>query len=439
MNAIELYLSELLSIMNEMAPYLLLGFLFAGILHVAFPGRKVQRFLGRRNFGSVVNASIFGIPLPLCSCGVIPTGVSFYKNGASKGSSVSFLISTPQTGVDSIMVTYSLLGLPFAIIRPIIALITGVVGGVLTNARDKRSVVESNASANDSCAVGVKKGNKFTRIFSYAFGDFLQDIQKWLVIGILLAALIAVIIPDNFFAEKVDSTLLGMLIMLLAAIPLYVCATASVPIAAVLMLKGISPGAALVFLMAGPATNIATMTVLGKVFGRKTLTTYLVSIIGGAIFFGFVINYFLPIEWFTQGLKDGHLHGHLLPGWLKLASTIVLTALIINGIFQKNKSRFKRFVRKNKIPVIKMKPKDIDTSIIIVEGMTCNHCKANVEKALQSIHNIYNVHADIATGEVAIDGEINIEKIKTVLDDIGYEFKGIKKEYLETKKLVNHD
>lgn len=439
MNFLKGYFIELLSIMNEMAPYLLLGFLFAGILHVAFPGRKVQRYLGRKNFGSVVNASIFGIPLPLCSCGVIPTGVSFYKNGASKGSSVSFLISTPQTGIDSIMVTYSLLGLPFAIIRPIIALITGVVGGVLTNARDKEDVAQNNVSTNDSCAVGAKKGNKFTRIFTYAFGDFLQDIQKWLVIGILLAALMAVIIPDNFFAEKVDSTLLGMLIMLLAAIPLYVCATASVPIAAVLMLKGISPGAALVFLMAGPATNIATITVLGKVFGRKTLTAYLASIIGGAIFFGFIINYFLPVEWFTQGIKGGHLHGHLLPGWLKLGSTVILTVLIINGIFKKNKSRLKKFVRKNKIRVVKLKPEDIDSTWIIVGGMTCNHCKANVERALRSINNIYNVRADISTGEVEIDGKINIEKIKAVLDDIGYEFKGIKKDHLKTKKLANHD
>lgn len=433
MDYISRFFTELLELMNEMSPYLLLGFLFAGILHVFFPKDKVQKYLGKKSFGNVVNASLLGIPLPLCSCGVIPTGVSFYKNGASKGSSVSFLISTPQTGVDSILVTYSLLGLPLAIIRPIIALITGVFGGVLTNLTDKSNIDINHASSNDSCAVSYKPKNKVYRMLTYAFGEFLQDIQKWLVIGILLAGVIAVVVPDNFFVDKVDNTILGMLIMLVAAVPLYVCATASVPIAAILMLKGISPGAALVFLMAGPATNIATMTILGKVFGKKALTTYLVSIIGGALFFGAAVDYLLPREWFINGLHAAHDHNHLLPHWLKISSTILLTLLIINGIYQKNKRKLRIFMYKKGIKILKFNPKDMETNTIIVDGMTCNHCKSNVENKLSSLKNVYNVTADISTGEVDIDGQIDVELIKDALEDIGFEFKGLKKDPDKTK------
>jgi hypothetical protein len=426
MTYINNYFTELWSLLGEMAPYLLLGFLFAGILHVYFPKEKVQRYLGRRNFGSVMNASLIGIPLPLCSCGVIPTGVSFYKNGSSKGSSVSFLISTPQTGVDSILVTYSLLGLPFAIIRPIIALITGVFGGFAANMADKSNTKNTAAEADDCCTIESKSGNKFKTMFRYAFKDFLQDIQKWLVIGILIAALISVIVPNNFFTEQIDSSFLGMLIMLAAAIPLYVCATASVPIAAVLMLKGLSPGAALVFLMAGPATNAATVTVIGKVFGRKTLFTYMASIIAGAILFGFLINTLLPREWFVTGLMEAHEHTHLLPLWFKSAAAVLLILLIANGFYQKYKVKIKKLFLIKKPFAENIKLSTMNTTVIIVQGMTCNHCKSNVENALQSIKGIKKAEADITSGEVMIEGDVNEKKIKKAIDNIGYEYKGIK-------------
>jgi uncharacterized membrane protein YraQ (UPF0718 family) len=144
------YLVALWDLTLEMSPYLLLGFLIAGVLYIYFPKDKVTRYLGKNNFRSTLNAALIGVPLPLCSCGVIPTGISFYKNGASKGSSVSFLISTPQTGVDSILATYALLGLPLAIIRPIIALITGVLGGLVTNSIEKNSIPDSSETLAES-------------------------------------------------------------------------------------------------------------------------------------------------------------------------------------------------------------------------------------------------------------------------------------------------
>jgi len=278
MELIKEYFIALFNLTADMAPYLLLGFLFAGILKVFLPTNLMNKYLGKNSFSSVLNASILGIPLPLCSCGVLPAGISLNKNGASKGASVSFLISTPQTGVDSILVTWSMLGLPFAIIRPIAALFTGLFGGLLTNKIEKEDVHSAQTETNVS---SIKQKASFKEIFRYAFVEMLNDIAKWLIIGLLIAAFIEVLLPDNFFQDFKISGILGMIIILAASIPLYICATSSVPIAAVLLLKGISPGALLVFLMAGPATNAAAITVIGQNLGKKTLAIYLTSLIVG--------------------------------------------------------------------------------------------------------------------------------------------------------------
>ena len=236
------YLGELVRLVNEMAPYLLLGFLFAGILRVFFPKGIITRYMGQNNFRSVLNASLLGIPMPLCSCGVLPTAIGFYKNGASRGSTISFLISTPQTGVDSILATYSLLGLPFAIIRPVVALLTGVFGGMLGTRAELGD--EQGTLKNQDTVESHERSLK--ELFRYGFVELLQDISKWLIIGILMAALLSVLIPADFFTERISSEYLAMLMMLLASVPLYICATGSIPIAAVLLMKGLSPGAALV-------------------------------------------------------------------------------------------------------------------------------------------------------------------------------------------------
>ncbi len=421
MEYIVAFWNELVDLTVEMAPYLMLGFLFAGILYAWFPADKMTRYLGKNNTASALNAAILGIPLPLCSCGVIPTGVSFYKNGASKGSAVSFLISTPQTGVDSIMVTWSLLGLPMAVIRPIIALFTGVFGGILTNRLDKKTHPDKNIQSNFTQESKKKVG--VTGMLRYAFGEFLEDIVKWLVIGLLIAALIAVIIPDDFFLRYLSNDYLSMLIILVASIPLYVCATGSVPIAAVLMLKGLSPGAAIVFLMAGPATNAATISVIGNSMGRKTLWRYLISIIGGALFFGILVNEFLPREWFTYPIQ--HIHGgehshEILPYWLQLGSAILLTLAILNGLFRKY---IKPRLGKNTLQTQKLILNDMTTKIN-VEGMTCNHCKMNVEKGIASVKGVESANADITSGEVLVEGEgFDLEEIRKAVGELGYKVK----------------
>ena len=413
------YIVALWELTQEMAPYLLLGFLIAGILYVYFPKDKVARYLGKNNWKSTLNAALIGVPLPLCSCGVIPTGISFYKNGASKGSSVSFLISTPQTGVDSVMATYALIGLPLAIIRPIIALITGVIGGFVTNfvERSQENTEENNTQLRPK-NVKIER-NRMGKMMHYAFVEFLQDIAKWLIIGLLLAALMAVLIPDDFFTTYLGNEYLSMVIVLVASIPLYVCATGSVPIAAVLLLKGLSPGAAIVFLMAGPATNAATITVIGKVLGRKTLQSYLVSIISGALLFGILVNEFLPREWFTNHIVHIHdEHGsHFMPYWLNVASAILLIILLINGYIQKYIIKSKSELSNN---TDKMAEKTVK-----VGGMTCNHCKANVQNNLSSIDGIDEIEIDLESGRVKMTGdEIDLSEVKSKVESIGYDYKG---------------
>ncbi|MBE9510356.1 MAG: SO_0444 family Cu/Zn efflux transporter [Bacteroidetes bacterium] len=425
MNIIVDFKNDFFSILNEMSPYLLLGFLFAGILHVFFPQKYISRYLGKKNKKSVINATLFGIPLPLCSCGVIPTGISLFKNGASKGSTISFLISTPQTGIDSVMVTYSLLGLPFAIIRPVVAFITGIFGGILINKTEAGSSSIEPESFNNNKLKNNTSKNPILSMLKYAFIDFLQDISKWLIIGLLIATAISVIVPDDFFTSYLGNDYVQMFVVLLASIPLYVCATASVPIAAVLMFKGVSAGAILVFLMAGPATNAATISIITKVLGKKILFYYLFSIITGALIFGFIVNYFFPNDFLfkeTLDLYGGHEH-HLLPLWVKTASGVTLLLLIAYGYIQKLISRKKQLIKlqntnhpnPTKMPYITIK----------IEGMTCNNCKNSVENNLKSIYGIEQVNVNLANSSAAIKGEnIDLEKIKSCINSLGYKYKG---------------
>jgi len=396
-----------------MSPYLLLGFLFAGMLHVIMKPDRIARYLGKRNLKSVIYAALLGVPLPLCSCGVIPTGVSFYRNGASKGASVSFLISTPQTGVDSILVTYSMLGLPFAILRPIAAFLTGIAGGIFTNMMDN-GWEQSPQDLQHQEHVN-EKGKPLYRLLNYAFIEFMQDIVKWLVIGLLLAALISLIIPDDFFTMYMGNPFLEMAFVLMASVPLYVCATGSVPIAAVLLMKGLSPGAALVFLMAGPATNIATILVLSKTLGLRSTVIYLLTIIAGSAIFGILINAFFLDGFIMQSMLMHNHHQSTLMTWLSPVSSGLLLILIANAFYIKNKRRseHKKIIKNMKIVNIR------------VNGMTCNHCKKSVETHLLNIQGITKVIANPDHNSVLIEGEdIDLVKVKDTVNGLGYDFKG---------------
>ncbi len=339
-----------------MSPYLILGFLISGLLHVYVPKTLYSKFLHRKGFRSVLGAALLGVPLPLCSCGVIPTAVSLKKEGASDGATVSFLVGTPQTGVDSILATYSLLGLPFAIIRPIASFIVAVFGGVLVDKfGDKPQKIDytklkftpqSTAKSSDctcGCGCSHDSGKEQKRglwaALKYGYVDLLQDFGRWLVVGLLIAAAITTFVPDSFFVLFKEYYFLNILLILIISAPMYICATGSVPIALSLMLKGVSPGAAFVLLMAGPATNVASLIILRREIGVRKTAIYLISIILGAIACAIVIDFILPQQWFSgltalNGCGHEH-HDHSAcshgPIWWQTTTSVLFIALFINA------------------------------------------------------------------------------------------------------------
>ncbi len=326
-------LLESWELLNEMSPYLLLGFLLAGLMHVYVPHTLYNRHLGSNNMHSVLLAALIGIPLPLCSCGVIPTAMGLKRHGASKGATVSFLTATPQTGIDSIIATYSLMGLPFALIRPIAALITALFGGWMTNLCDNTTSETYAPVEKQEESKGKTSTLKSIReVFQYAFVEMMEDIGKWLVVGLLIAGIITAAIPDSWFGIFQGSSFYSILFVLLFSIPMYLCATGSIPIAVALMLKGLTPGAAFVLLMAGPASNAASILVIRQILGRRTMLTYLCSIILSAICFGLLIDVCLPQEWFT-GMATSYSCHETSTGWFSLSCTLLMVILMLHALW----------------------------------------------------------------------------------------------------------
>jgi uncharacterized membrane protein YraQ (UPF0718 family) len=319
----------------EMSPYLLFGFLVAGILSVLVSQRFVERHLGGRGVWPLIKASLFGVPLPLCSCGVIPVSMSLHKHGASKGSTVAFLLSTPQTGVDSIFVTLSLLGPVIAVFRPLAAFVTGIFGGVLVDLSGRGSEDQNSApkKCNDECCGGANN-KKITRGLKYGFVTLPRDIGKAMLVGLVIAAVISAFVPDDFFAEKLPARGIGaMIVMMLLGIPVYVCATASVPVAAALIAKGLAPGVALVFLITGPATNAAAFTTIYKVLGRRTAIIYICTVALCALGAGLLLDTAFP-----NLATSLHLHLHQMEhSILGSISAVALLAVLAFGIFTKRK------------------------------------------------------------------------------------------------------
>ena len=410
-----------------MSPYLLLGFTLAGLMHAFVPRAMYSRYLSGNNFRSVLAAAILGIPLPLCSCGVIPTAMSLRKDGASKGATISFLIATPQTGVDSIIATYSLMGLPFALLRPFVALVTALFGGTFANYVDRNDDKE-DAAAERSCCTKEEKTTFAQKIMTaarYAYIEMMQDIGRWLVLGLVVAGVITVFVPDSFFSLFADRPFASMLMVLLFAIPMYLCATGSIPIAVALMLKGLSPGTALVLLMAGPAVNVASLLVIGKVMGRKSLLTYLFSIVGCAILFGLGIDYLLPREWFTMPLAHIHnCHGCGEISYFNTICSVVFALLLANAFIQ----RYRKGTPSASLVPLKQGDNspcscgacNITAWTIMVKGMNCNHCKSNVEAAIQKIAGVESVEIDLASGRTIVHGNPNKDDVIKAVEMLGF-------------------
>lgn len=348
-------LFESWSLFLEMSPYLFLGFLIAGILHVLVPDEKILSYLGESagKVRSVINASLMGLPLPLCSCGVVPTALSLKKRGATKGAALSFMISTPETGVDSIAITYALLDPIMTVFRPLATLFTAIAAGIIENissANEKKPLLSKplvmmHASAAPGCGCSCSDGacssngnaNAASRIAAgirYAFVDLLGDISKWLIVGTLLAGVIAYLIPEEVISSYLGGGIFSMLIMLLIGIPLYICATTSTPLAAALVAKGMSPGTAFVFLLAGPATNAATITMVMKFLGKKTAMIYVGTIAVCSIGFGLLLD----LIYMSLGVKAAAVvgtGGDIVPASIQFVFALVLLPLMAYGITRK--------------------------------------------------------------------------------------------------------
>lgn len=400
------YIEPFINLLNEMSPYLLLGFLIAGILHEFVPQKIYSKQLSKGNFRSVLLAALFGVPLPLCSCGVIPTAMSLRREGASIGATTSFLISTPQTGVDSIIATASVLGIPFAVTRPLVAFITAIIGGCIVNRFDKEKETTYVKNITENRKKSLKQ--KITGALRYGFVDMLQDIGKWIAMGLIIAGLITIFLPDDFFTLYSNRPILNMLLVMLIAIPMYLCATGSIPIAAALMLKGLSPGAALVLLMAGPATNMAAILVINKVLGKKTLMLYLTTIIAGAFGFGLITDYLLPTEWFTSAIST-HAMGCCSENGISLWKSVssILFAILLISAFTSKHNHSKNNNMQN---------------VFKIKGMMCNHCKANVEKNLSKVAGVTSVSVNLEDGTASVEGNFDSTEIIRTITDLGYEY-----------------
>ena len=301
----ERYFNELWMVLLDLSAALLLGLLLAGLLRVFFPDRLVRAHLSRPTLGSAVRAALIGVPMPLCSCGVVPTAIGLHNQGASRGATTSFLISTPQTGVDSVLVSAAFLGWPFALFKVFAAFVTGVFGGWLADRVAARAgPVDLLVEQGQPWRI---EGNRWLAALRYAVFDILGAIDLWLIVGILLAAVITTLVPGGSL-ENITWTqgLGGMLLVLAISLPLYVCTTSSVPIAASLIAAGMPAGTALVFLMAGPATNIATIGIVYRTLGGHVLGVYLGTVIVASMIFGMGFDFVLGGQ---SGNAVAHAHG----------------------------------------------------------------------------------------------------------------------------------
>ena len=391
-----LFLREMWGLCLEMAPYLLLGMLVSGLISIFIDSSFIFKHIGQKNAGSVLKSTLFGIPLPLCSCGVIPVAATLRESGASKGATVSFLVSTPQTGVDSIFLTYGMLGPMFALFRPLAALASGFFSGIVINNFDHDMHHHLSESDNDP----KTKDSLHKRIISgvkYGFLTLPADIAIPLTQGLVVAAAIAILIPPQFIAEHFSSSnLIQYTMMLAVSLPIYVCATASIPIAVVLMAKGITPGAAFIFLMAGPATNASSIAVIKNILGKRTLYHYLVLIAFTAISFGYILDNFLTV---TLPDMSSHTHHHVMDDYGSIILSVIFLVILVNAYFYRSKSE-------------STDSKDIENNIendqekiaITVDGMTCSHCKESVESAIYSFSGVASASVDLLTGNVIVVG-----------------------------------
>lgn len=409
--------NTIFGLLLEMAPYLLLGFFIAGFLHILIPSDKIYQHLSGNRLSSIIKAAVFGVPLPICSCGVIPVSAYIRKEGAGKGATVSFLSSTPTSGVDSILATYALLGPVYAVIRPIAAFFSGILSGSITGILERKSkdkTAQKKPAQSDHCVQCTsplsKKETFFSKIksgLSYGFDELLQDTGRLILIGVVIGGLISFLVPEGFIQRYLGNPWLAYPVMLLVSIPMYICATGSIPIAASLIMEGMAPGAGLVFLIAGPATNTTTIAFITGKLGKKYTAAYIFSIIVTAVLFGLLLD----MSWNYLGYDLTAQQGGMtmFPYWLKLSAAILLLLLIariyIKPLFSKkvNKEIFQKMYKEYK-----------------VADMSCTHCVNSIKECLQDVQGVDDIRISLDDKEVFIKGEFEENAVLAAMAEAGY-------------------
>ncbi|WP_442483969.1 permease [Aeoliella sp. SH292] len=394
----------------ELAPWLLLGALVAGLLHVLLPRDFVQRHLSGR--GSVAKAVAIGVPLPLCSCSVIPLAISLREERASRGATVGFLISTPQTGVDSVLVSAGMLGWPFALFKVAAALVTGLVGGWVTEAWEPKS----NESGIEQLPLANDRTRRSWRELPEHSLEILHSVWRWLVVGILLSAAITTLVPGSVWTSVAGyGTLVAMLLVLAVSVPMYVCATASVPIAAALVASGLPAGAAMVFLMAGPAVNIATIGAVRKTLGNRAMVVYLATIIVGSMAAGLLFSDLLQLSAHAGHAHD-HTHHHPITWW-SIASAV--TMLLLFAWFAV--TDLQRLVRRNQVGEAHAGEQ---TLTIPVAGMNCQGCVSKAESALARTPSIRIARVTLDPPQAVVVGSVSMDEVRAVVEGAGFRVSG---------------
>ena len=407
------FIDALWNTVVALAPSLLLGLLLAGLLHVFVKKDRILSHLGKPGFKSSAKAALVGVPLPLCSCGVLPAALGLRRDGASRGAVTSFLISTPQTGVDSIAVTWSILGWPVALAKVIAAFVAGILGGTIA---DRFGNGSEDKGTRPTCT-DIETGSLPSRIWNYSFNGLFRDIYGWLAFGIVISALITTFLEPGQLSEfTILEGPLGLLAALAIGIPLYVCSVASVPIAAGLIYAGFPVGSALVFLMAGPATNAATMGAVRKTLGTRVFLIYILTVTVISLAAGGILNS-LNVS-VSQPYHDGHAMNSIT-GLLSAGAGV----LFVSGMAW---FAFRDFL--NLRLKSSRKGNGQETVKFDVEGMNCSKCEMAVSGALEKLPGILNATASAGKDTVilALDSGIKFDRVETVrtIRELGYNVKG---------------
>jgi hypothetical protein len=395
-----IFLENLWHLSLELAPWLFVGTIVASLLHIWLPKDFVSRRLGGGGPGDVARAVAFGVPLPLCSCGAIPAALSLKKEGASQGASVGFLIATPQTGMDSILVTASMLGWPFALYKIVAALVTGFVGGVLVDRVGQNASAEPEPSVHDH-----HSGPQWREAVRYGIDELLYPIWGWLVVGMIVSAAMSTWIPQDQYAMFSAAGIWTLFLTIGISLPLYVCATASVPVAASLVAAGFPEGAALVFLMVGPATNIATIGAVNRVFGARVVAVYLSVVVFGSVGFGMVFDTFWGLE--ASNVMVHEHHGSPLT----IVSAILLAMMLV------------WFAGRDLSAKVRTQGPAAgeETVALTVSGLTCGGCVRKLTTGLEEVDGVRSVHVDLESGETQVHGtSLNASVLEAAVTSSGF-------------------